>query len=130
MTYTSIIINVLTLDKLDDQTLYKLTLHVIFSSFYHFINIIQSSSEKLYLWKIQNSSWRSFLQSMSEDMDWLSYRWVEHICIFNKNRVSLYTRACHLCHIFSTQSFNFLFDKIFIIISFLLCRSCLSTFVD
>ncbi len=43
------------------------------------------------------------------DMDWLPYRWVEPFCIFNKNRVSLYARACSLFSIifFSITLFVF-----------------------
>ncbi len=68
---------------------------------------------------------------MSADMDWLTYRWVVPFCIFNKNRVSLYARACPLLRHFSCNHFISLFEqKILITISFLFCRGCFSTFLD
>src|SRR4051812_41604470 len=58
--------------------------------------IVLYPTQKLSLFRRKTFREGLFIQSTFIYIDWLPYRWVEPICVLNKNRVSLYARTCSL----------------------------------
>ena len=89
------------------------------------------NTEKLFLFRHKTYREGLFIQSMSVDMDWFPYRWVEPICVLNKNRVSLYARACPLKRHFPFKHFiSSVRKQNCVTISFLHLRGSFSSVVE